>query len=49
MDPGDLLVMYTDGIVEAPNPAGDEFGEERLIETLGVTARPTSRRSSCTS
>src|SRR5262245_17362357 len=31
---GDLLVLYTDGIVEAPSPAGDEFGEERLIETL---------------
>jgi serine phosphatase RsbU (regulator of sigma subunit) len=32
--PGDLLAIYTDGITEAFNPAGEEFGEERLIETL---------------
>ncbi len=32
--PGDLLVMYTDGVSEAPNPAGDEFGEKRLLETI---------------
>jgi serine phosphatase RsbU (regulator of sigma subunit) len=30
--PGDLVVLYTDGIVEAANPAGDEFGLDRLIE-----------------
>ena len=30
---GDRLVLYTDGITEGRNPAGDEFGEERLIET----------------
>jgi serine phosphatase RsbU (regulator of sigma subunit) len=28
--PGDLVVLYTDGITEAANPAGDEFGLERL-------------------
>ncbi len=28
--PGDLLVLYTDGITEAANPDGDEFGTERL-------------------
>ena len=30
---GDRLVLYTDGITEGRNPAGDEFGEERLIES----------------
>jgi phosphoserine phosphatase RsbU/P len=30
--PGDLLVVYTDGIVEAFDPADEEFGLERLEE-----------------
>lgn len=28
--PGDLLLLYSDGIVEATNSAGEEFGEDRL-------------------
>jgi len=27
---GDLLLIYSDGLVEAPDAAGDEFGAERL-------------------
>lgn len=30
--PGDLLLLYTDGIVEAENPHGDQFEEDRLIK-----------------
>jgi serine phosphatase RsbU (regulator of sigma subunit) len=28
--PGGTLILYTDGIVECPSPAGQEFGAERL-------------------
>src|SRR5712692_9522577 len=31
---GDTLVLYTDGITESANGAGEEFGEQRLIEAL---------------
>jgi serine phosphatase RsbU (regulator of sigma subunit) len=34
LSPGDLVVLYTDGIVEAPDRTGTEFGEQRLVETL---------------
>lgn len=30
LEPGDILVMYTDGIVEAVNPQGEYFGLDRL-------------------
>ncbi|HWZ33608.1 MAG TPA: SpoIIE family protein phosphatase [Bryobacteraceae bacterium] len=32
--PGDTLVLYTDGITESFNSAGEEFGELGLIEAL---------------
>jgi sigma-B regulation protein RsbU (phosphoserine phosphatase) len=32
--PGDVLLMYTDGVSEARNPDGEEYGEDRVIESL---------------
>jgi len=32
--PGDCLILYTDGITEAVNAAGEEFGEDRLKALL---------------
>lgn len=34
MASGDLLILFTDGLTEAENHAGDFFGEERLEELL---------------
>ena len=32
--PGDVLALYTDGVTEACNDQGEEFGEQLLIEAL---------------
>lgn len=41
--PGDCFLAYTDGILEAANPAGEIFGEERLIAQLvGARGLPGS-------
>jgi len=32
LQPGDTLVLYTDGVTEAMNTRGELFGEERLLE-----------------
>jgi phosphoserine phosphatase RsbU/P len=34
LDPGDLLVIYTDGFSEAMNPHLEEWGETRLLEAV---------------
>ena len=39
--PGDLLVLFTDGITEACDDAEEEFGQERLLEACAeFRARP---------
>ncbi len=32
LEPGDLVLIYTDGITEATNPAGEEYGLTRLTQ-----------------
>lgn len=34
LTPGDTLVLYTDGVTESFNDAGEEFGEQRLTDTV---------------
>ena len=41
--PGDIMVLYTDGITEAKNSKGDEFGSDQLLQTLLEVKEKTSR------
>jgi sigma-B regulation protein RsbU (phosphoserine phosphatase) len=34
LEHGDRLVLFTDGLTEACDPSGEQFGEQRLIELL---------------
>ncbi len=39
LHPGDLFALYTDGVTESPNDQEEEFGEERLIDSLQRNSR----------
>src|SRR6266568_1596544 len=41
--PGELLVLYTDGVTEATNPAGEEYGLTRMIEAVKRDKNLTAR------
>ncbi|MFZ3329279.1 MAG: SpoIIE family protein phosphatase [Candidatus Acidiferrales bacterium] len=34
LGPGDRVLLFTDGVTEAPNAEGEEFGEARLLQVL---------------
>ncbi len=38
LNPGDLILAYTDGVIEAVNPTGEEWGIEGLRKTVGESA-----------
>lgn len=39
LHPGDILLLYTDGVTEAFNVVREEFGENRLVESLRQNSR----------
>ncbi len=40
---GDIMVLYTDGITEAKNAKGEEYGSERLLQSLVEVSDRTSK------
>ncbi|GAB2866344.1 PP2C family protein-serine/threonine phosphatase [Nocardioides pacificus] len=50
LEPGDLVLLYTDGITEARSPDGEFFGQERLVDLVvrnlaaGLPPAETMRR-----
>jgi sigma-B regulation protein RsbU (phosphoserine phosphatase) len=40
--PGDLIVFFSDGIVDAQNGSGEMFGDERLVAVLQSQSQPTT-------
>jgi sigma-B regulation protein RsbU (phosphoserine phosphatase) len=43
--PGDTLVAYSDGVTEALDPSGEEFGLRRLLDAIGDPARASARET----
>jgi sigma-B regulation protein RsbU (phosphoserine phosphatase) len=41
--PGDVLLLYTDGITEARDPLGEMFGQERLGELVRRNAHGSAQ------
>ncbi len=41
LDPGDWLLVFTDGLVEAVNGNDEEYGEQRMLNLLHASASVT--------
>lgn len=42
LGPGDMAVLYTDGVIEARDPQGEQFGAERVAAVLSQSAGRTA-------
>ncbi|MFD1276419.1 SpoIIE family protein phosphatase [Streptomyces kaempferi] len=48
LEPGDRILIHTDGVTEARSPAGGFFGEDRLVDTVvRATAAASPRPRPC--
>jgi sigma-B regulation protein RsbU (phosphoserine phosphatase) len=43
LQPGDLLVAFSDGVTEALSATGEEYGEDRLLECVGTNRQKSMR------
>ena len=41
--PGDVLVLYTDGISESRNVLGEDYGTTRIVETVRARSEGTAK------
>ena len=46
LQPGDKLLLFTDGIAEAFSPDGEEFGEARIAATVRATIASSAQQVS---
>ena len=46
LNSGDVLVLYTDGVTDALNADGEEFGEQRLFDVVAASAGNSRTRRS---
>ena len=42
--PGDLLILYSDGIPDQPGPDGSTYGDAQFAEIIRQTGRDTAER-----
>ena len=42
LEPGDVLLLLTDGFKEAANRDGDSFDESRIVETVAANAHASA-------
>jgi sigma-B regulation protein RsbU (phosphoserine phosphatase) len=43
IEPGQILVLYTDGVTEATNPAGEEYGRDHLVAAIRQSRELSAR------
>jgi sigma-B regulation protein RsbU (phosphoserine phosphatase) len=43
LEPGDVILFFTDGLIEAPAPGGERFGSDRALDILIANRMRTAR------
>jgi phosphoserine phosphatase RsbU/P len=45
LNPGDVLIFFTDGVVEAINQTGEEYGNQRWLDAIGALPRGSAQNA----